>query len=203
MKKRGPLVLGMSLVASAACLLVASCSDAGKGGGAADATADGVGAEAQVLDGSGSDASDARDAADACASCASGACGAGGCDPAVFLSSKEYLGAIGDGGVAAADRECAALAAAAGLPGTFRAWLSAAGASPPSARFTRKSTRPYRRLDGTEVAADFTKLAVTLASTISMTEKRVEIPFAYVWTATNRDGTPTPDGGDCGGTRST
>ena len=202
---RRRLLLALSLVASATFLHLSSCGGAGSGDGVADAMAggDAVGAEPRVVDGSAPDstrdASDASDAADACASCASGACGDGGCDPAVFVTSKEYAGAIGDGGVVAADQECAALAAAAGLPGTFRAWLSAAGQSSPSARFTNKSTRPYRRLDGTQVAADFGALASTLKSTISFTEKRVEIPFSYVWTATNGDGMATIGGGDCAG----
>ena len=201
-------VFALLVQGAAAALALWSCSDEGGGGdaGAADAMPrpDAALADARVADGAADaaamDAAVARDAADACASCASGFCGAGGCDPAVFVTSKTYTGAIGDGGVAAADRECASLAAAAGLPGTFRAWLSASSSSPssPSSRFTKKSARPYRRIDGQRIVADFTKLA-TLESTISLSEKRVEVPFSYVWTATNGDATPTPDGGDCAG----
>lgn len=206
--RRAGVILGASLLVGAmACLAGSGCLDSGSAEGLADAMAGGdvVGAEAGVGDGStGLDASDAQaatdggDAAVACVGCASGACTAGECDPAVFVTSKEYTGVIGDGGVASADAECAALAAAAGLPGTFKAWLSAAGSSP-STRFTSKSARPYRLLNGKRVAASFAGLAGTLDNPISVTEARVDIGFAYVWTATDGNGTPTPDAGTCAG----
>ena len=117
----------------------------------------------------------------------------------MFLTSKEYTGAIGDGGVGSADQECAALAAAAGLPGKFRAWLASAGGSAPASRFENKSTRPYRLVDGTRIAADFAALGKTLGAPIGLTEKRTAVVFAYVWTAAERNGSPTADGGDCVG----
>jgi hypothetical protein len=193
-----------------ACLAGSGCLDSSSGEGVADAMTGGdvAPAESGVGDGStGLDASDASDAtaatdggdaSDACVSCASGACTAGGCDPAVFITSKEYTGMIGDGGVASADAECAALAAAAGLTGTFKAWLGAAGSSP-STRFTSKSARPYRLLNGKRVAASFAGLAGTLDNPISVTEARVDIGFAYAWTAIDGNGTPTPDAGTCAG----
>lgn len=159
-----------------------------EGGSASDAGSDAA-APADAGSDAGSDA--------ACASCASGMCTSGGCDPAVFLTSKEYTGAIGDGGVASADRECAALASAAGVPGTFRAWLATADGASPATRFEHHSTRPYRLLDGTLVAADFAALGKTLATTIGLTEKRTAISFAYVWTAAERSGAPIADAGDC------
>ena len=146
-----------------------------------------------------SDAGAASDAVVACVSCASDACTNGGCDPAVFVTSKEYTGKIGNGGVAAADQECAALAAAAGVPGTFQAWLSGAGALPPATRFANKSSRPYRMLDGRPVAAHFEALTIDLEHSISVTEKRADIGFSFVWTATNKYGTEAVGGGDCAG----
>lgn len=152
---------------------------------------------------SGGDAGGPRDAGDAaldaCGVCASGACTDGGCDPAVFLTSKEYAGAIGDGGVVAADQECATLAAAAGLPGKYRAWLATADGASPANRFENKSTRPYRLVDGTRVAADFSALAKTLEAPIGLTEQRTAVVFAYVWTAAERNGSSIADGGDCAG----
>lgn len=206
MTRRGA-VLGASILMSAASLHLSSCSDADGGQGAADAMAgeDAIGAKPEVVDGSmGADATDATapkdagDAADACPGCASGACTTGGCDPAVFITSRQYMGVIGDGGLASADRECAALAMAAGLSGTFTAWLSAGGVSP-ATRFTSKSSRPYRRLDGKPVASNFGGLARTLDNPISVTEARVDIGFAYAWTATDGNGLPTADAGDCAG----
>jgi hypothetical protein len=204
--RRALVVAASLLMTSATCLHVSSCSDDttitsadaspgdAPGGDTADTrpTDDGAAGDASA------DAVDASDAADACARCASGSCDQAGCDPAVFVTSKVYTGMIGDGGTAAADHECAALAAAAGLPGTFRAWLSAGGASAPASRFAR-SSRKYRLLDGRPVAGNFALLAMNLESTISFTETRVEVPFSYVWTATNGDGTRPPDGGDCAG----
>ena len=202
-------LIGTSLALAAACLQLVSCADAEEGRDAADAAvgADALPGDSAVTDGatvdSAGDAGVGTDAADgaidACGVCASGACSDGGCDPAVFLTSKEYTGAIGDGGVGAADQECAALAAAAGLPGKFRAWLASADGGSPATRFENKSTRPYRLLDGKRVAADFTALGTTLEAPIFVTEKRTAVAFAYVWTAAERNGTPIADGGDCAG----
>lgn len=190
------------------CLYLASCGgDGAIATDARDATAGGDATLAHpvVPDGardvSAGDAhpsADAADAADACGTCASGSCSDGGCDPAVFLSSREYTGAIGDGGVIAADDECASLAKAAGVPGAFRAWLASADGASPASRFI-KSSRPYRLLDGTLVAADFSALSKTLATSFGLTEQRTAVAFAYVWTAAERDGTPIAGGGDCSG----
>ena len=199
-------------LASTAWLLLGGCGgDAERGSATVDAGAGGPGdatpahpvvGDAGSVGDAGRPAVDAAsdaasDAADACAGCASRRCTSGGCDPAVFLTSKEYTGAIGDGGVASADRECAALASAAGVPGTFRAWLATADGASPATRFEHRSIRPYRLLDGTLVAADFAALGKTLATTIGLTEKRTAISFAYVWTAAERSGAPIADAGDC------
>ena len=200
-------LIGASLaLGAAACLHLASCSGGDEGSEAlADAAVarDAFEEDSAVLDGpsvdSAGDAGGPTDAAVACGVCASGACTDGGCDPAVFLTSKEYAGAIGDGGVGSADQECAALAAAAGLPGKFRAWIATADGSSPATRFENKSSRPYRLVDGTRVAADFAALGKTLEAPIALTEKRAAIAFAYVWTAAERKGTAIADGGDCAG----
>ena len=59
-------------------------------------------------------------------------------------------------GLPQADTVCQNLATAAGLSGTFRAWLSNATDSP-STRFTQ-STVPYKLVDGTQIADNWTDL---------------------------------------------
>jgi hypothetical protein len=56
-----------------------------------------------------------------------------------FVSGTKFTGALG--GLIGADQQCAALAGAAGLSGTYRAWLSDDTGSP-ATRFT-PSTVPY------------------------------------------------------------
>jgi len=169
-----------------------------------DAGADATAADAAHADAKTDAANDAAseaaaDALDPCSSCASHRCSGGACDPAVFITSKTYTGAIGPSGVLSADAECASLAAAAGLPGTFKAWLSSPS---PAERFI-KSSRPYYRLDGERVAANFDALAELLESPISVTEELDDVDFSYVWTATKLDGTAAGNGdsgtADCAG----
>lgn len=209
MKRVHHALIGPPLaLAAAACLYLAlaSCGDPAAedepqdGAAGRDAAPDVPAVIDGALPGDAGAQPDAADAAvDACGVCASGACTDGGCDPAVFLTSKEYTGAIGDGGVTAADDECAALATSAGLPGKFRAWIASPGGSSPATRFESRSTRPYRLVDGTRVAADYAALGSTLEAPIGLTEKRVPIVFAYVWTAAERNGNAIADGGDCAG----
>lgn len=216
--RRRIVVVGWFIAVLAAAAVDASCSsDEGTfDGGVSDG-----GDERVVGDASGGDAPtdaaidtadlDAAASLDACATCASGSCSDGGCDPLVFVSSKNYPGALGDAGLLSADQECAALAAAAGLSGTYRAWLSAGDAGAPATRFTQKSSRPYRLRDGRQVAASYAALNATLDTAISVTEKGDDVGFSLVWTATNPAGDPltgatdcagwsSADGGDTGGT---
>jgi hypothetical protein len=74
------------------------------------------------------------------------------------------------GGLTGADAECQALAVAAGLTGTYMAWLSDWTGSPLS-RFVQ-STIPYRLVDGTQVADDWADLVdgLSLDHEISLTE---------------------------------
>jgi hypothetical protein len=71
-----------------------------------------------------------------------------------FVTSQTYTGNLG--GIAGAQALCSQLAAAAGLPGTFDAWLSTE-ASSPNTRFVRH-TGPYVRVDGTPVAWSYLDL---------------------------------------------
>lgn len=80
-----------------------------------------------------------------------GTCGA--CT--VFVTSTSHTGNLG--GLAGADTICQTLANTAGLPGTYRAWLSDSSASP-NTRFIR-ATVPYRLTDGTVIADSYSDLA--------------------------------------------
>lgn len=127
---------------------------------------------------------------DPCAACGPSAaqqvCVDGGCAAArrVFVTSTGQTGDLG--GTAGADAKCAALATAAGLGGTWRAWLS----SDTGARnVLEHATEPYRLLDGTLVATDWDDLIDgTIAAPINLDERRSRVDAVEVWTGTKSDG---------------
>lgn len=110
----------------------------------------------------------------------------------VFVSSTTYRGALG--GLAGADATCQALASGAGLPGTFKAWLSDSTAS--AGERLSHSPDPYVRTDGVRIAADWSDLvSPPLAQPINVDEHGATLPpdgnfysTAYVWTGTLPDG---------------
>jgi hypothetical protein len=123
----------------------------------------------------------------------------------VFVTSQAYTGDLG--GLAGADAKCQALAAAAGLPGTYFAWVSDFFGSP-STRFSRAG-RPYRLVDGSVVADDWKALTSgTLRHAIDLTETGGAPPMtascspldsgALVWTDTSPDGSFGGEGYSCG-----
>lgn len=73
----------------------------------------------------------------------------------VFLTETLHDGNLG--GLPGADAICQAEADAAGLPGTFMAWLSTPG-SPPAGRFPTHSCGPYQLVDGTVIADEWADL---------------------------------------------
>jgi hypothetical protein len=86
--------------------------------------------------------------------------GAEGGPKRVFVTSETFTGAS-LGGLSGADAQCNALAAAAGLPGNYRAWLSTQ-AEAPETRFSR--TGPWHLLEadgalGELVASDWDELS--------------------------------------------
>lgn len=86
----------------------------------------------------------------------------------VFLTSTSSYGSLG--GLEGADAVCQSLAEAAGLPGTFMAWLSTSSASP-ATRMTRATT-PYRLVTGALVANNWDDLVDgSIASPIFITER--------------------------------
>jgi len=104
----------------------------------------------------------------------------------VFVTSKTYTGDLG--GIGGADDKCQQLADAAGLPGTYRAWLADDNDSP-AARFHR-STDPYLRVDGVRVADDWTDLTDgTLLEAIARDETGAAPAEWRVWTNVRPDGT--------------
>jgi len=119
----------------------------------------------------------------------------------VFVSSETYQGDLG--GIVGADLKCQALASDAGLPGTFKAWISNSDGTSPSNSFNRG---PYgyhtvglneivdSSLDSYQVVNNWDDLIDgTLLRPIDITEQGVFIDSvinetAQVWTATSAVG---------------
>jgi hypothetical protein len=129
-------------------------------------------------------------------------CGATGCEalPAcggttngpcrVFITSTIHRGSIGS--VGDADLICQQLAADAGLPGFYQAWLSN-DSEGPATRFVTQSPGPYWRIDGTQIASNWADLTNgSLAAPITINETGAPAGPA-VWTNTKTDGTPGTD----------
>ena len=75
----------------------------------------------------------------------------------VFRTSQQYVG--GDlGGLAGADAKCQAHANAAGLPGTYKAWLSASGEGNSAAERLTHYDAPYKLVNGTIIAYSWSDL---------------------------------------------
>jgi hypothetical protein len=126
--------------------------------------------------------------------CASDSCLPGKlCGKRVFTTSIAYEGNLG--GLAGADAKCTGLAGAAGLPGSYKAWLSD-GVTSPNTRFT-KATIPYRLVDGTLVANSYADLVDgTIAAPLNKPEAGGAPPAGTfcgpgklpVWSSTNSVG---------------
>jgi hypothetical protein len=98
----------------------------------------------------------------------------------VFVSSKLSTGNLG--GLAGADATCQSLATKAGLPGTYKAWLSSQSTDAAS-RLTHGSV-PYKLVDGSLVANDWSTLVSgTLLHAIDKTESNGAPPTGTVGTA--------------------
>ena len=105
----------------------------------------------------------------------------------VFVTSDSYSGNLG--GLSGADTKCQALAQAAGLDGTFKAWLSDSSGASPSTRFSN-STDAYVKVDGAVVANDYTDLVSgNLRSEINLDQNGNAVNDSYVWSNTKSDGT--------------
>ncbi len=90
----------------------------------------------------------------------------------VFVTSTTHSG--GFGGVLRADAICQARAQAAGLAGTYMAWIADANLSP--ATHMTRHLGPYRKTDGTVVAQGWADLTDgTLLAPIDRTELNVQL----------------------------
>lgn len=107
----------------------------------------------------------------------------------VFVTSETYTGNLG--GLAGADAKCQALADAAGLTGTWRAWLSTATENAKD----RVSNRKYVRTDGALVAINIGDLTDnTIANPINIDESGNQITIdLFVWTGTTSIGVASSD----------
>ncbi len=119
----------------------------------------------------------------------------GGCDPAVFITKQSFVGSLPANldaiGAEKGDNLCNE--AKGTIPGAFRAWLSDGADGPATAkRFPKRSTRPYRNLNGALIADDFAQLITSgpkIAINVSETLEIVP-PADPVWTGTLANGTP-------------
>ncbi len=102
----------------------------------------------------------------------------------VFVTDSSYNGDLG--GLAGADAICQAEAEAAGLGGTYKAWLSDIDDSP-STRFNQPEL-PYRLVDGTLVASGWSDLIVAITNPIYLSATG-QLINDRVWTNTWFDGT--------------
>ncbi len=131
-----------------------------------------------------------------------------GCSPTcqrdalfVFVTSTIYPGNFG--GLLGADTECKQLAALAGLPGEYLAWLSTAEQSP-ATRFTHGAV-PYVLTDGQVVADSWEDLTDGMLLAPLNTDENGEFvsegggceEFNLAWTNTDPDGEPSSGGVDC------
>jgi len=119
----------------------------------------------------------------------------------IFVTSQAVAGDFG--GVAAGDALCGSLAAAAGLSGTFRAWLSGDGVSP-SITFTQGAL-PFVMTSGVRVADHWSDLADgTINNPIVVDEQGVQPRTVdRVWTGTETGGLPAASGASCRSWRTT
>lgn len=111
-----------------------------------------------------------------------------------FVSSATVNAALG--GIAGADQKCNTLAAAQGLKGTYRAWLSVNGTNA-ATRIT--SAGPWQLVTGEVVAATHAQLTSgQLSRPLNIDEKGLAAPIAEdrVWTGTAPNGTFS--GPECG-----
>jgi hypothetical protein len=112
------------------------------------------------------------------------------CAKTVFVTRQAFTGDLG--GIAGANAKCQAAASAAGLAGTFKAWLSDGLGGSPTANFTR-SLGAYALVNGAIVAKNWSALVGVTSSNsstfllypISLDELGGNERGATVWTGTD------------------
>lgn len=113
----------------------------------------------------------------------------------VFISSASYTGNFGTPvatAIANADADCAGLATAAGLAGTYKAWIAVTSAvNDPAARFTHAAI-PYETVDGVIIANNWAGLIAGLSNGIKRNECNGGVANnAKVWTNVSAAGAAT------------
>jgi hypothetical protein len=111
-----------------------------------------------------------------------------GTDSNCVFVTQHIWAAMDLGGLEGADQKCAQAAQAAGLPGTYKAWLSDHVTS--AASRLSHSTAPYKLTDGTVIANDWADLTDgTLSAPIHLSENRTEPNTGrQPWTNTSANG---------------
>ena len=121
--------------------------------------------------------------------CRNALCGGTTTEKLVFARG---VGSTGNfGGVTGADALCQSSATAAGLLGTYKAWIAdSTASSAPATRFVQ-STVPYKLVDGSQIAANWSDLVDgTLADNIGLNENGQSITvIAVAATNVNANGT--------------
>lgn len=102
----------------------------------------------------------------------------------VFVTSGTYDGALG--GLTGGDAICNTLAGAAGLGGTFVAWLSD---STTDAKDRLTGAGPFVSVTGFLIGNDVVDLTDGLVGAISRDENNQPVSVTGVWTGTHWDGT--------------
>jgi len=116
----------------------------------------------------------------------------------VFVTSKTYVASrnvAGEliNGLAGADIICNKLASASGVPGTFKAFLSAKNINVKSR--LENATVPLKLIDGTVVANNWGEMTTKpLLHAINLDEKGTEVKAGWVWTGSMPNGLATPYG---------
>ena len=108
----------------------------------------------------------------------------------IFVTSTLYDGSLG--GLAGGDTKCNTQAAAGGLPGTYKAWLSTTAGNDPQTLWTKNFTMPYRLPNAarTKVADDWSDLTdYTIGAAINVYEDGTgAAASSTVWTNTDEGG---------------
>ncbi len=114
----------------------------------------------------------------------------------VFVTSTSYKGSD-VGSVILAHNACQSLAATAGFPGTFKAWIADTSSDDPESTFTQP-TKDYALVNGTVIANGWSDLVDgTLDNAINRDENSTLVSAASVWTGSNENGSSA--GHDCNG----
>ena len=112
----------------------------------------------------------------------------------LFATDTQHTGDLA--GISGADQICNTAARAHGLPGNYKAWLSDSSNSPESG-FSKPST-PYFRVDGAQLANDYTALTSgNLSSPIQLTVSGLDVSVDQAWTGTLSTGLPDAANGHC------